>query len=280
MNCIACESPLTMLYADSDTIYSVYICKSCNLKQIDIEQAKGIEDYYNKDFWDRADYQEFTGTDFTDKKVQDLVLSWKSWYAYFKKYLSDRKTVLDIGSGTGISLVMLEKEGKNVTGIELDKRNVELINKKLKRGKCLFGFFEEINLDKKFEIIWSSHSFEHVKNPNIFLKKCHDLLNDDGILCIVVPDGDSPSMLKQSVKNKFHLYHYSKNSLCVLGQKHGFNVISCDSVATMRRNVYRMHKLIRICKFTTISEKISPLYPFYITSRNNGYEIRIALKKI
>ena len=278
MNCQACDNSLETLYTGIKTIIPTYICTSCNLTQVETTKLDGIEEHYEKTFWEDGDYKDYIGTDFTDKKVQDLVLNWKSWYAFFKKYFSNKKTILDIGSGTGISLIMFEEEGFEVTGIEPDQRNVDMINKKLVRGICLYGFFEEIKLDKKFEIIWASHSFEHVKNPNIFLKKCYDLLDDDGVLCITVPDGDSPSMLKLSVNNSTHLYHYSKKSLGILGQKNGFNVLSCNSIALMSRNVFRLHKLMKKFKLTALSEKFAPLYPFYITHKNNGYEIRIAYK--
>ena len=38
-----------------------------------------------------------------------------------------------------------------------------------------------------FDLVWCSHVLEHQPNPNLFLKKCFDILNDDGWLCVTVP---------------------------------------------------------------------------------------------
>lgn len=279
MQCASCETILIKKLDCDEIDWDVFICENCNLIQTDPKKILNSNKVYEKSFWDNTHYKDYTGSDFSDKGIQDLVKSWHSWFNYFKKYFDDKKSILDIGSGSGISLVMFEKEGYDVTGIEPDSRNVELINKRLKNGKCISGFFENIKLKNKFKIIWSSHSFEHVKNPNSFLKKCVELLDDDGILCIVVPDGDSPNMLDQSVKNKNHLFHYSKKSIQILAEKHNLNIISCNSLALMNRNIFRINKIARKCKLTSISNYLFPFYPFTITEKNNGEEIRIALKK-
>jgi len=43
--------------------------------------------------------------------VQDLVLTFESWYSYFRPFLHNKKNILDIGSGTGVSCILLEKKG-------------------------------------------------------------------------------------------------------------------------------------------------------------------------
>ena len=280
MECISCQSILTKKISSLEIDWQVFVCENCNLKQTDPEKTIDSKKTYKKSFWDNTHYKDYTGTDFSDKDVQDLVKSWNSWFRYFKNFLSNKKSVLDIGSGSGISLVMIENKGYDVTGIEPDSRNVKLINERLKKGNCVSGYFEDVKLEKKFDIIWSSHSFEHVKNPNSFLEKCSQLLADDGVLCIVVPDGDSPKMLNQSIKNINHLFHYSKKSLQILAKKHNFDMISCDSIALMNRNLFRFNKILRKCQLTSISDKFYPLYPYLNTTKNNGEEIRIALKKI
>ncbi len=45
-----------------------------------------------------------------------------------------------------------------------------------------------IHLHGKFRFILSSHNFEHIPNPIRFLADCFDVLADDGILVMAIPD--------------------------------------------------------------------------------------------
>ena len=50
------------------------------------------------------------------------------------------------------------------------------------------GQFPDISLKKKFKIIVASHVFEHSTNPEQFLNKCKDILDDDGDICLSIPN--------------------------------------------------------------------------------------------
>ena len=105
MNCFICGNAFVEANVGKEI---AYYCKSC-----DFYKTKNITkhlDSYKSEFWENSDYSDFTGTDFTDKGVQDLVLTFESWYSYFKPFLNNKKTILDVGSGTGISCILLEKK--------------------------------------------------------------------------------------------------------------------------------------------------------------------------
>jgi 2-polyprenyl-3-methyl-5-hydroxy-6-metoxy-1,4-benzoquinol methylase len=280
LKCIICNTESTIFQLDTGSVYTNYECSNCSLKQVDVNKRINSKKIHETEFWkEDSDYGSFTGTDFTHKKVQDLVLSWNSWFSTFKKLFNSKK-ILDIGSGTGISLVKFEQNGFLVTGIEPDKENTRKINQVLKKGKCINGFIEDIAFDEKFDIIWASHSLEHLEDPNLCFKKAFEFLKETGVFCVIVPDGDYLKSLKQSMKNRYHLFHYSKNSLEKLGEKHGFQIISISSYKIINKNIFRIHKITRKLGFVKISELFEPDYPFQKTSRNNGSEIRVGYKKI
>lgn len=54
--------------------------------------------------------------------------------------------------------------------------------------KYLKGQFPNIVLNEKFGIIIASHVFEHSTNPELFLKKSKDLLEDYGEICLSIPN--------------------------------------------------------------------------------------------
>lgn len=277
MNCLLCGNLISM-HSENSKNNLTYVCHNCNLTQT--VHSEIVKEQYKKDFWLQADHGKITGTDFNDRKGQDLVLLWNSWYSYCKKHLSNKKNILDIGSGTGISLIMFEKKGFHVTGVEPDPKNTDLINKELKVGHCVNGFIEDLSLDKKFDVIWLTHVIEHVEKPDLLLKKCHDFLKDNGIIFIAVPDCENPSMMKSSTNNPFHLYHFSKKALTELASLSGYKILKCDSLATMTRTIRRTHKVLRKTVLNSLSQKIAPYYPFELTDGKNGYELRAVLTKI
>ena len=84
------------------------------------------------------------------------------------------KTVLDVGSGPGKQARILKENGKEVTTISLIP------------PADIVGDFMETELPQ-FDCIWASHVLEHQLNINLFLKRCYELLKEDGILAITVP---------------------------------------------------------------------------------------------
>lgn len=273
MNCIICGN---LIQSNSENNL-IHVCHNCDL--VYTPHSGIAKEPYEKDFWLRSEHGKITGTNFNDRKGQDLVLLWNSWYSYCKNYLSNKKNILDVGSGTGISLIMFEKNKFHVTGIEPDPKNTDLINQQLKIGHCINGFIEDLHLDKKFDVIWLTHVIEHVERPDLLLKKCSNFLEERGIIFIAVPDCESPEMMKNSTDNPFHLYHFSKKALTHLATLSGYQIQMCSSLATMKRTTRRIHKVLRKTYLTLLSQKIAPYYPFEIADEKKGYEIRLILTK-
>ena len=273
MACLICNKEFTEKEVeDKIELY----CDRCDLhKSLNIVKQ---QDTYKSEFWEESDYSEFTGSDFTDKGVQDLVLTFESWYSYFRPFLDKKKNILDIGSGTGVSCILLEKKGYNVTGVDPDPKNAQLINSKLKKGKCINSYFEELKIENKVDVVWLTHVIEHLEQPDILLEKCKEWIVPDGIVCIAVPDCGNPNMLNHSLNNPYHVYHFSKNSLKQLFEKSGYDVIQCDSLSNLKKTNRRFHKVMRKTGFNNFSSKTEPFYPFQRTSDRDGYEIRCVIK--
>lgn len=85
----------------------------------------------------------------------------------------DAHTVLDVGSGNGDHARAFAAAGFQVTTVDIKNADI-----------C--GDFMTVEVPK-VDLVWSSHVLEHMPNPNLFLRKCFDTLNDDGWLCVTVP---------------------------------------------------------------------------------------------
>ena len=94
-----------------------------------------------------------------------------------KDHVNDFNSVLDIGSAAGNCSDIFKFLGKDVTRVE----HLEIYDAEYKTD------FITTNFDEKFDCIWASQVLEHQRNVGLFLNKCFDDLNENGILAITVP---------------------------------------------------------------------------------------------
>lgn len=96
--------------------------------------------------------------------------------------------------------------------------------------RIIKGDFESYDFKNlKFNLIWMSHVFEHFKNPIGVLKKCYDLLAEDGVIYIATPDTDFIHTRSNAGfphwKGDEHYIMWNKESLVREVEKLGFEVI-------------------------------------------------------
>lgn len=94
-------------------------------------------------------------------------------------------SVLDIGCGEGVHSDIFLNAGKEVSAIDIGESPYFKRNKS--KIKTIIGDFNEYCFEETFDCVWCCHVLEHQPNPNLFLKKVHSILKEDGVLCITVP---------------------------------------------------------------------------------------------
>ena len=277
IKCISCDSSNFNYYADNFTLkLPMYICQNCKLyvtgksqKEID----KLIQNYYDKDFWDDH-LENLLKSDFTDSYSIGRIRIWKSQKKYCNEILNNSKTILEIGSGHGEAIYNFDKIGYKVTGIEPDKKNVASINKKLKNSICLVEKAETFSFEKKFDIIWLNHVFEHLSKPIEFLKRIDNVLNKHGFIFIEVP-----SVEKVNDSRKFnsapHAYNYSKKSLINISKNANYKIIKCDYFRSPTIIEGGINKISN--KF--FKKDYFNYYPKILCDKINGDNLRIILSK-
>ena len=85
--------------------------------------------------------------------------------------------ILDIGSGSGKHMRLIESCGLNVETIDLNP----------KRAATYTGDYLAYMMPKQYDGVWCAHTLEHQPNVNLFLRKIHRDLKEGGILAITVP---------------------------------------------------------------------------------------------
>lgn len=148
-------------------------------------------------------------------KIYQIVKSYslKKKYDLLKKNNPAAKTVLDIGSGTG-DLISYCKKGFECYGTEPNLQAREL---SIKKGNKVVEKIEDLPL-KKYDIIMMWHVLEHVHDLDYQLSSIYEMLNENGILIIAVPNYNSydATYYKEAwaaYDVPRHLWHFNKSAM-------------------------------------------------------------------
>ena len=156
-------------------------------------------------------------------------------YEILEQHLpAEHRRLLDIGSGPGFFLLNGQERGWKVKGIEPSAQAVEH-----SRG---FGLdVENIFFTKetapglgKFDAINMGEVLEHIPDPASLLRMVRQQMNDNGIVCIIVPNDFNPFQIVLRDHLKFgpwwvtpphHINYFNFDSLSNLVERCGFKVI-------------------------------------------------------
>lgn len=278
MGCILCSQSVNEYAGTSYMNLPVYYCEKCDLYATgdsEIEIKRKLKENYQESQWIGTDhYAIMLQSDYSDPESLGKKRQWVSQFAYVKPFMGKGKKLLEIGTGAGQAINWFEESGFSVIGIEPDKKSVELINKRLKQGRVITGFAEEISLDEKFDIIWLSHVFEHLIRPDLFLEKCKENLNEDGIIFIEVPNCENKTVLQLSIDEP-STFHFSKRSLEILGKKQGYDILKSDYFRSPILVEGGLNKVVK----KIFKRNLFAYYPKIITKNKIGTDIRIIFKK-
>ena len=153
--------------------------------------------------------------------------TWENHYNEFSKFISEKiinKTILEISDPSA----KIAKKSKNFNHWYIVEPNPDFTgNDNITFIKDFFdNTFDKIN---NVDIIIHSHLLEHIHKPNDFLKKCYELLKDDGSMFVSIPNMKFLLMNGFSPNNILHFEHtfyLDTEVLSILLNKNGFKIIN------------------------------------------------------
>ena len=205
INCPVCNSKDFKVYErfGSELQYTYVKCDQCGM----IYQSPRPK--YNQHFIDAAyaSYYQYAENlqlnDLTEIRESSVGM-FKKEIDYISQYDKKKTAVLDIGSGMGTFLYAAKPVYKEAVGLDVSKQMASFVEKHL-GVKVYVQQFEEFTYPTKFSLIHMSHVIEHVPDPNLWLRKAKDMLDEDGILVINVPNKYSFSFRLQHLFVKLGL---------------------------------------------------------------------------
>lgn len=133
-------------------------------------------------------------------------------YIFVGGYIKN-KSVLDIACGAGYGTYYLAKHGaKYIAGADISVNTIIYAKETYRKDNLDFMAFnaEQIaKINKKFDVIVSLETIEHLKNYTKFIKGTTKVLKSEGILILSTPN-------KQVIgngNNHFHIHEFSVEEL-------------------------------------------------------------------
>lgn len=214
--------------------YNYYRCQKCGLvTTFPYPSDESIKKHYANKF-KKGNYELLLKYDKEYRRVyQDFLYALDKIKGKTKERTKGLRA-LDIGCFTGSFLLMLKKRGYDVTGIELQDEAVELARKRLPGRVFALDVIKDKLPSGNYDLISMLGLIEHVKDPNLLIKKCKSLLNSDGFMLIQTPNSASmPARMLKKYWPPFspveHIHLFSKYALIKLLEKNGLEVIYASS---------------------------------------------------
>ena len=95
-------------------------------------------------------------------------------------------SILDIGCGGGLISEPMARLGAKVTGIDASEKNIKVAQLHAKQNGLDIEYLnkspEQLDQNRKFDIILNLEIVEHVDNVKLYVETCHKLLKKNGLM--------------------------------------------------------------------------------------------------
>jgi 2-polyprenyl-3-methyl-5-hydroxy-6-metoxy-1,4-benzoquinol methylase len=158
---------------------------------------------------------------------------------FMRRFIAGRSgRLLDFGSGLGFFLkAMAKHENWEAFGCEISPGAVQFARETLAIKNVRCGRLENMDFQAgSFDLITMWDVLEHLPEPRLILRRCHDLLKEGGRLFIRTPNV-TVALFRARLRRVFqmadpgksylqvkdHAHHYSVSSMRELLHQHGFS---------------------------------------------------------
>lgn len=222
LNCSVCEVDAKLFAFEGD--YRLNFCPGCGVIHLDRVYQDATE--FLSDVKNGEEKLEYWGYPEYFKKYKTVFdYFFESRFEKINQGNPVKGTWFDLGAGFGFWMEFLAREKRiKVSGIEIEKNATEFALTRKLDVSC--EDFLKFASNEHFSVITMCDVLEHLEHPLVALEKCRNLLLDQGLIYIQVPNVIG---LKYPYKDQLglphHLWQFDPHSLRVLLEKAGFEVV-------------------------------------------------------
>jgi 2-polyprenyl-3-methyl-5-hydroxy-6-metoxy-1,4-benzoquinol methylase len=277
MKCIICGSGTDRFYNDlfddrygAPGFFSINRCRNCGIGRTEpLLKKEEIGKFYKK----------FYPLSFVKpEQVKDMARILPKFTAWLNGvdntshwHVKPKTDVLDIGSGSGVSLLEIEKMGAKAYGVEPDP-NAQKIAKKLNLD-VFKGFISDNPFpNHKFDFVTCSQVIEHEPDPLHFLNSVKKKLKKGGRVILSFPNFDSLYRIIFGRKwinwhIPYHLNFFTKKSFILLAEKSGLKVTRME---TRTPNLWSVIQIRTFFESIKMGQKSSVWNRSPVVGKTNG----------
>ena len=140
--------------------------------------------------------------------------------------LTKEKSVLEIGVGTGRLAVRVAPECREIFGIDLSPKTAERAKENLKKQTnvtLVCGDFMSYEFGRKFDVIYSSITFMHIRDKQAAINKVRSLLNIGGRFVLSIDKNQSDTI--DYGTRKIKIYPDNKEEIVKYITQSGMNLM-------------------------------------------------------
>jgi len=215
--------------------YQMVCCKKCGLLySTPILPLNKINKLYRQSFTSYG------------KHINNLKRTYGTYLKRLEKYHVDKNRLLEIGCGNGFFLEEAQKQDyKETWGVEPGKKSVAKASIEIRKNIIVDIFRPGLFNESFFDVICCFQTFDHVPDPNLFLKECHRVLKKNGFLLFLNHNAESLSARVLGEKSPIidieHTYLYSKKTLGLILTKHNFKSLEVKTAFNSHSLAYWIH---------------------------------------
>jgi len=224
-NCIVCSSN------GSTPLYSgILKCSSCGYVYADLEMNQSeFEALYAVGYFNGEEYSNYLSDQKNHEKNFKLRLRLLDKYIDSYRY----KSLLEIGCAYGFFLNLVKDKFKSVVGVDITNEGVSYAKNQLQLNAHKVDLLQWDFENYKFDVVCMWDVIEHLKSPDLYLKKISENMTSGGILSITTGDIDS-AMAKfrgrrwRLIHPPTHAHYFSKSTLSRLLDRYGFDIVNIE----------------------------------------------------
>lgn len=233
IQCPICESYYIQLrYCVNQ--YKIYICRTCRGGfTFPRPDAYEVPEIYNEEYLDAYKQTPSHGQDYSDWRFDCLSNLIENTEAFEKSL--NKRSLFDIGCGTGYFLSRFDEDGWETAGLDVLHQSAEFARTEFGLNVTVGDFLGIDIASHSYNLVTMIHVIEHFIDPNGAMQKVQDILKPGGLFFLETPNWDGIGSIVQKGRWSHlippeHLNYFGPSSMRILAERNGFQILSMKTV--------------------------------------------------